>query len=175
MRNVPHGLKSVFPVMIVSIVVFSTVECEKQCTAKKEELKVRIIRVIEESWNKGNLDAFDELYAPDFVRHRPPFTDINGLEAHKQRFAIVLSVYPDHKATIHDVIIDGDTVALWYTWTGTHTGEGLSIPPTGKQVKVTGCDVYRMVDGKVVEEWDHEGFLSLFQQMGYKLVPPEEE
>ena len=59
----------------------------------------------------------------------------------------------------------------WYT--GTHTGEGLSIPPANKEVTVAGCDVYKIVDGKVVEEWDHEGFLSLFQQLGYKIVPPE--
>ena len=162
------------PVIALTAIAVLIVGCERKGKAIEEELKATFRRVIEEAWNRGNLDAFDELYSINFVRHRPPFPDIQGLEAHKQRFEIVLNVYPDHKAILHDIITDGDKVAVRYTWNGTHTGQGLSIPPSGKQVTVTGCDVYKMVDGKIVEEWDHEGFLSLFQQLGYKLVPPED-
>lgn len=159
----------------VVILMVQKVGCERQKTVKEEELKATIRLVIEEVWNKENLDALDALYASDFIRHRPPFHDIEGLEAHKQRVAVVRSAYPDHKTTIHEIIVDNDKVAIRYTWQGTHTGEGLSIPPTGKQVTVAGCDVYHLENGKVIEEWDHEGFLSLYQQIGYQFIPPEEK
>ncbi|MBN1293052.1 MAG: ester cyclase [Candidatus Latescibacteria bacterium] len=140
--------------------------------AKEEQIKAVFRRVLDETWNKGNFETFDELYDPNFIRHRPPFPDIVGLDAHKKRFAVVFSAFPDHKGTFHDILVDGDKVAVWYTWHGTHSGSGLPIVPTDKKVNVTGCDVYRLVDGKVVEEWDHEGFLSLFQQLGYTITPP---
>ena len=174
MCNVGKILSYSILFITIAALVTTITGCESRETVQKEELKATIKRIIEEAWNNGNLDVLDELYAVDFVRHRPPFPDIEGLDAHKQRVSVVRSAYPDHKTIIHDIIVDGDKVALWYTWEGTHTGEGLSLPPTGKPVKVAGCDVYHMVDGKVVEEWDHEGFLSLFQQLGYKIIPPQE-
>ena len=173
MRDVRNIITVLMVFGSVSAAVICMTECGSREQVKEEKLKATIRRVIDESWNKGNFDAFDELYDDDFVRHRPPFPDINGLEAHKKRFGIVFSAFPDHKGTIHDIIIDGDKVAVRYTWRGTHIGQGLSIPPTNKEVTVAGCDVYKLVDGKVVEEWDHEGFLSLFQQLGYTLVPPK--
>ena len=173
-----HKIRQTFSFLIPVITFMALMVCLNGCESQekaKEELKATIRRVIIEAWNRGNIDALDELYAADFIRHRPPFSDIEGLDAHKQRVKVVRSSYPDHKTIIHDIIVDGDTVALWYTWRGTHTGQGMSIPPTGKQVSVAGCDVYKIVDGKIVEEWDHEGFLSLFQQLGYEIVPPEKQ
>ena len=170
-----HHITSLFINAIVILVITTAIPgCERQASKHHDELKARIQRVIVEAWNEGNLEALDELYSDNFVRHRPPFPDIVGLAAHKDRVAVVRSAYPDHKTTIHDIIIDNNMVALWYTWSGTHTGEGLSIPPTGIHVAVPGCDVYRVVDGKIAEEWDHEGFLSLFQQLGYEINPPNE-
>ena len=172
MRKTGHSFSFLIPFITLTVFIVCLSGCESQEKAK-EKLKATIRRVIVEAWNEGKIDALDELYAAGFVRHRPPFPDIKGLDAHKQRVKVVRSAYPDHQTIIHDIIIDGDTVALWYTWRGTHTGQGMSISPTGKQVSVAGCDVYKIVDGKVVEEWDHEGFLSLFQQLGYEIVPPE--
>ena len=61
---------------------------------------------------------------------------------------------------------------------GTHTGVSLiipSIPPTGKQVKITGCYILHLANGKVVEEWIFEDMLGLQQQLGYTLVPPQQQ
>ena len=163
---------------LISVLIFSAVVtngCFNSEVSKTEELKGTIQFAIIEAWNKGNIDALNKLYAPDFIRHRPPFPDYTGLDAHKERVAMIRGAYPDHETIIHDIIIEGNLAAIWYTWQGTHTGEGLSLPPTGKFVKVPGCDIYRFENGKVVEEWDHEGFLSLFQQLGYIIEPPEIE
>ena len=173
MHAMKYFYRFTLPVISLAVMILCMAGCQSQDKAKEAELEATIRRVIDETWNKGNFDAFDELYDKDFVRHRPPFPDVIGLEAHKERFGIVFSAFPDHVGTIHAIIINGDKAAVQYTWRGTHTGEGLSIPPTNKEVTVAGCDVYKIVDGKVVEEWDHEGFLSLFQQLGYKIVPPE--
>jgi len=131
-----------------------------------------IRRVITEAWNEGNLYSLGELYAVDFVRHRPPFPDYRGLDTHRERIRLIRRAYPDHRTIIRDIIIEGDRAAVWYVWEGTHTGEGLSLPPTGRKVSVNGCDVFIFKDGKVAEEWDNEGFLGLFRQLGYEIVPP---
>ena len=154
------------------LMLFIIAGCES--TQQPESaLKAKIRRVIKGAWNNGNIDVLDELYDPDFVRHRPPFGEYTGLETHKKRVKLILDAYPDHKTIIHDIFIDGDMAAVRYTWEGTHSGSGLSLPPTGKRVQVEGCDVYRFVDGKIVDEWVHEGFLSLFQQLGYEIIPPK--
>ena len=166
---------SVIQIPMLSLLFFTLflAECGPSEKAQEEQLKAVFRRVLDETWNNGNFDAFDELYDVNFIRHRSPFPDVNGLEAHKKRFAVVFSAFPDHKGTFHDILVDGDKVAVWYTWHGTHSGSGLPIEPTGIKVNVTGCDVYRLENSKVVEEWDHEGFLSLYQQLGYSITPPK--
>ena len=137
-----------------------------------EELKASVRQLVDEAWNKGNLDALDEAYAADFVQHPPPFPDIVGLEAFKQSIANTRSVYSDIQLTIDEIIIEGDTIATRWTWQGTHTGQSptLPIPPTGKRVINTGVSVVHTVDGKAVEEWSYGDSLGLFQQLG--VVPP---
>ena len=137
-----------------------------------EELKATIRRVNDEAFNKGNLDVVDEYYAADFVRHKPPFPDIEGLEAYKQFVADCRTSYPDVQLTIDEIIVEGDTTATRWTYRGTQTGQSptTGAPPTGKQVAFTGCSVGHWVEGKVVEEWENGDYLSLLQQLG--VVPP---
>ena len=158
---------------IILLILVLTGGCQSADKPDTKELKAKIQQALEEAWNNGDVDVLDELYDPGFVRHRPPFDDYTGLDAHKQRIEMIRTAYPDHKTIVHDILVEGDRAAVRYTWIGTHTGNGLSIPPTGKQVSVDGCDVYRFVNGKIVEEWVHEGYLSLFQQLGYTITPPE--
>ena len=149
--------------------------CQSANQPEKAALKAKIQRVIEEAWNNGDLAMLDELYDPGFVRHWPPFDDYTGLDAHKKRIEMIRTAYPDHKTIVLDILVDGDRAAVRFNWVGTHTGTGLSIPPTGKRVSVDGCDVYRFANGKIAEEWVHEGYLSLFQQLGYGITPPKIE
>jgi steroid delta-isomerase-like uncharacterized protein len=137
-----------------------------------EERKATIRRAWYEAWNKGNLDALDEILAADFVRHRPPFPDIEGLEAFKQFVADTRSSYPDCQLTIHEMIIEGDTTAARWTWSGTHTGRSptFDIPPTGKHGTLAACDVAHWVEGKCVEQWENGDYLGVFQQLG--MIPP---
>lgn len=139
-----------------------------------EELKAKIQRIIDEAWNKGNIDALDELYAANFVGHSasPSFPDIEGLKAQKEFVQDTRNTYPDFHITIDEITIEGDTVASRWTWQGTHKGQSarLPVPPTGKQVTVSGCNVGHMQGGKLVEDWNFADLFGMMQQLG---VVPE--
>jgi steroid delta-isomerase-like uncharacterized protein len=135
-----------------------------------EERRAEAKRNIE-AYNEGHLDVLDEFYAADFVRHVPPFPDIEGLEALKQSIVDVRNAFPDRQLRIDELIVEVDTVAMRWTWRGTHTGQSVAIPipPTGKQVVMTGCTTSHFVGGKRVEEWEYGDYVGLLQQLG--LVP----
>lgn len=138
-----------------------------------EEVKNLAKRVIDEAYNKGNVDVLDEAYATNFVRHNPPpFPDIEGLEALKQYNKDLRTAFPDFQGTIDEMVVEGDTFVLRYTWRGTHTGQmsNIPIPPTGKRVTGVGCLVGHRASGKTVEEWSYADNLGLLQQLG--VVPP---
>jgi len=130
----------------------------------EEDIRAKTLRVVEELWNKGNLDIVDEIYAPEFVRHMPPPTgDVEGREAFKQYVAETHRDFPNFQVTIDDIIVEGDRRAIAYTARGTHT--------SGAQLTLMGCSVARYVDGKMVEEREYWDALGIMQQFGFKLVP----
>ena len=137
-----------------------------------EDLKEKIRWAGQEVWMKGNLDAFDEVYAPDYVWHRPPFPDISGLTALKESVAGMRNAYSNLQVTYDEMIGEGNSIAYRYCVQGKHTGESpsLPIPPTGKDVKLVGCILVRIEDGKVVEEFEYSDYLGFLQQLG--VVPP---
>ena len=75
-------------------------------------------------------------------------------------------ILPDQKITIErEVSTEGDRIALQISWTGTHTGPFLGVPPTGRTVTVPGTGIFSVVDGKIAEEWMLEDFLGIYQQI----------
>src|SRR5258708_38594660 len=96
---------------------------------------------------------------------------IQGKEAFKQFLSMYLTAFPDLHFTIEDIIAEGDTVVVRFTFRGTHQGDLMGIPPTGKQVVVTGIDIICAANGKVVEEWVNRDELSLLQQLGVIPTP----
>jgi len=133
-----------------------------------EELGSKLRWALEEGWNKGNLDAWNKVYAADYVHHRPPFGDFESLEAEKQFVAGTLSAFTESQFTIHEMIAEGNTTVTRWTWRAKHTGQSptLPFPPTGKQVTLVGCLVSRWGDGKIVEEWEYSDYLGFLQQLG---------
>lgn len=132
-----------------------------------------IVRSWIEAFNKRNLALLDELHAPDFVYHT---RQQQGLESIKQSYTMFYKGFPDVHATIEDVIAEGDKVWIRATVTGTHTGEYRGLAPTGKKITLTGVDIRRIVDGKMVEGWDVDDFLDFFKQLGvieYKGFPED--
>jgi len=136
-----------------------------------EDIKTKFRRVVDEAWNKGNLDTLDELHSTGYIQHRTPLTDIVGLDAFKQEVAGARVNFPDFHLTIHELILEGDNFAVRYSWTGSHLGQAKSIPipPTGKELTVTGSQILHLQGDKLVEGWQFADNLGLFQQLG--LVP----
>ena len=121
---------------------------------------------LEEVWDKGNLAAIDDFVAPEYVLHdEPTHSLIRGPEGIRQLISSVRSGLPDINVTAEDILADGDKVAYRWSARSTHRGELMGIPPTGKQVTMTGTDIYRIQDGKIVEAWSSRDALGLLQQL----------
>jgi steroid delta-isomerase-like uncharacterized protein len=123
-----------------------------------------------EALNQRNLALVDELCAPDIVDYNASMI-IQGLEAYKQFLSMYLTASPDLYFTIEDQVAEGDKVVTRYTARGTHLGPFMGIPPTGKQVTVTGIGIIRVANGKIVEEWANGDNLGLLQQLGVIPAP----
>ena len=131
-----------------------------------EENKALVRRAYEEFINQRNLDRLGEFFAPDYVGHVPGMPDIQGIEGLKQVAMLFFSAFPDLHVTLEDVIAEGDKLSVRHTWRGTHQGELMGVPPTGKEVTFIGIDVYHTANGKLKEEWSGLDMLGLLQQLG---------
>jgi hypothetical protein len=131
-----------------------------------EANKVLMRRFVEEVQNQHKLEAFDTYFDPAFVNY-DPWPGLPGtLEGAKQLHRLILAAFPDLRMTIQDMAADGDKVWTRKTATGTHQGELLGIPATGKRVAWKVIDVVTYKDGKVIEHWVVADALSLMQQLG---------
>jgi len=137
-----------------------------------EQNKALVRQLVEEAINQGNISAIDELLIPDFVEHEelPPGIP-SGREAPKVLFTMLRSAFPDLKATIEHLIAEGDEVVLHMTWTGTHEGEFMGIPPTGKRISINVIDILGLAEGKFVEHWGVMDSMAMMQQLGVIPAP----
>ena len=137
-----------------------------------EQNKSLFRQFIDEVFNQGNMSAVDELVAPDFIEHEelPPGipTDREGV---KQLTLMLRSAFPDFKATIDDMLAEGDKVVVRMTWRGTHRGEFMGIPATGKSVSIGVIDIVRFSEDKFVEHWGLMDNASMMQQLGAVPAP----
>jgi steroid delta-isomerase-like uncharacterized protein len=132
-----------------------------------------IARRFFELWEKGDLDALEEVLAPDSVDHDPynPHGQ-EGLEGGKKTIAMYRAAFPDTSFTIDDQVADGDKVVTRWTATGTHEGELMGVPPTGTKSSVTGITIDRIENGKIVEGWTSWDTLGLMRNIG--AIPDQE-
>jgi steroid delta-isomerase-like uncharacterized protein len=135
-----------------------------------EQNKTSALRAIDEVWSKGNLDVVDELFDADYVYHEPYAGEIRGREGLKQVVTMYRTAYPDLQFTSEDLIAEGDMVVQRWSCAGTHQGELMGIPATGKRTATIGINIVRYEGGKAVEEWSNWDALGLMQQLG--VIPP---
>lgn len=130
----------------------------------REENKALVLREQAELWSHtGNLDAANELFAPDRA------------EAARQEAADFRQGFPDVVSTIEDLIAEGDKVAARWRARATHHGEYAGEPPSGREVEFTGISVYRIEGGKIAESWTVEDDLGLMRQIGAVAEPGQYE
>ncbi len=129
-----------------------------------------IQRIFGEVINNANIAAADELFAEDFVDHGP-MGDIQGREATKGLFRQWLSAVPDAHCTVENVIVQGNLAGWLVRTTGTHTGDGLGFPATGKSFETVAVNMGRFRDGMAVEHWSEQGLLPMLVQIGMMPLP----
>ena len=133
-----------------------------------------IVRKVTEAENKKDLAELDELISPYYFDQT---LQLRGPEGYKQFLTMLFKGFPDWYETIEDLIAEGDKVCIRLKIdTGTHTGEFRGLAPTGKKTTFMAIQIWRIVDGKVVEKESVYNFLDFFKQLGvieYKGFPDE--
>ncbi|MFF4762950.1 ester cyclase [Streptomyces sp. NPDC001292] len=115
----------------------------------------------------GNLDALDEIVAPDSIDHDPAPGQVPGPEGYKAMFGELRAAFPDLHGEVAHLVATDDELAFAYTITGTHLGPLMGQPATGKKVSYRGMQISRFdSDGKLVERWGSSNELGMLRQLG---------
>lgn len=136
-----------------------------------EANKALVRRVYDELINQENKVVIDETFAEGAIIH-DEFTGVTvGREAFRQLLGIFDAAFPHHRVVVEAVLAEGDLVSVLHTHHAIHTGPFLHLAPTGKSVEVNGLDLYRIVDGQIVEFWRKDDHVSLLMQLGAMPAP----
>jgi predicted ester cyclase len=131
-----------------------------------ESNKNLLRRCVDQVWNNGNPTAVEGFVAPGYRRHTSPTAEPLEILGQIERLKSFRKAFPDVTITVEEIIAEGDLVAFRSTMRGTHSGEFLGIPPTGKAVIVGLVDVIRVADGRFVEQWGGPDLFDLLRQVG---------
>ena len=141
-----------------------------------QDNKALVRRFVDEVQSGGNISLIDEICSPEFVNHSAP----PGIPADREGIKIITAMFrrafPDSYFTVEDMVAEGDKVATRKTFHGTHGGEFMGIPPSGRGVSMGLIDIVRISDGRVVDHWSMGDTLGMMQQLG--VIPsgePSEE
>ena len=116
-------------------------------------------------YNHGAVDDGADIFAPNFVAYMPGQPPMD--RASFERFvAGVAEGLPGYTYEVHDQIAQGDLVVNRVTWRGVHTAALAGVPATGRSVELRGINMFRVRDGRVVEQWAQLDMLGLLQQIG---------
>jgi predicted SnoaL-like aldol condensation-catalyzing enzyme len=137
--------------------------------AMADDVRATLHRMFEEIINQGRVEVADELFAEDFVDHGP-MGDIAGREGFKAVVGQWRAAVPDVHCTLENVIVDGDLAGWLVRTTGTHTGDGLGFPATGKSFSTVSANLGRFRGGVAVEHWSEQGLFPMLLQLG--VLPP---
>lgn len=118
-------------------------------------------------WNAHNPEATETYYASAFNDHNPAIPgQPGGAAGAKAVFGTFLAAFPDVHFTIDLQTAEGDVVATRWTASGTNSGSLFGAPPSGRAITITGIDIVRVSDGKIVERWGNFDLAGMLQQVG---------
>ena len=139
----------------------------KEIEAQNKELIKRWIR----ETDKRNFDVWDEVCSPDYVCHFAGTPGPMTLDEHREATRLAMSAFPDFKTEFNDIVAEADKVVWRVTPSGTHKGDFMGIPPTGKKIKYTAMMVVKIKEGKIAEAWGVADALGMMEQLGMELKP----
>jgi steroid delta-isomerase-like uncharacterized protein len=123
-------------------------------------------RFTEDSWDKRSVAVLNEILSSQFVDHDAVPGQGPGREGYTQMAGSFFTAFPDLRVRNEDVFAEGDKAVLRWTAEGTHRGELMGIPATGRRVRLKGMDIIRVADDKIVERWGEFDALGMMQQLG---------
>jgi len=177
-------MKKLCMVLPLALILCFMVGCQdKEAMAELEAMKAQaeveaqnktiVQRYWDGKWNERRPEILDELQTPDVVYHGTSM-EMKGIKEYKQVYSGYLSAFHDTQVNVEDLIAEGDKVMTRVTCSVVHKGELEGIPPTGKTLTISLFTVFRLVDGKIVEEWEIIDELGMMMQLGMELKPKEE-
>ena len=140
-----------------------------------EENKAVVRRFFEELLSTDNFAVADEILSPGFRFYFAGSPEPLDLEHYKEFLRARRAAFPDRRILVEDMIAEGDKVSARFTMHGTHKGELRGIAPTGTEVTMTGIDMIRLADGKMVEDRVEVDQLGMMQQLGVIVSPQQAE
>lgn len=130
-----------------------------------EDAKRLVREVIEHVWHQGDVGFIDHAYTPNFVA-RVPRSGYQGLDEFRRYVAETRRGIPDIYFYVKQQHAEGDHVVTRFQMTGTHSGDFLGIPATGKTIDVEGVSIHRMQRGRIAESWTVWDVLGLCHEIG---------
>ena len=132
-----------------------------------------VYRWFEEVWNQGLEKTIDELFSPVGIAHGLSDTDmdVQGPAQFKPFVRNLRGSLPDIRITVEDTVAQDDKVMARVVVEGTHTGDGLGVPPSGRRVRIAGIVLVRISGGQIVEGWNSWDQLGLLRQVGAISAP----
>ncbi len=127
--------------------------------------KALVHQYVKQVWNKGDLAAFDSLTMPAYKYYLGGLPERDRVGMH-QFIKMIHEAFPDWQVQIVDIIAEENKIAILWHGHVTHKGVFQGIPPTGKQITVSGINIYHIFDGKIATEWEHTDTLGMLQQLG---------
>jgi predicted ester cyclase len=138
-----------------------------------EENKMTVYRFVNEGLNRRNRRVIDEVCAGDYVGHDPEQPYLRRIGDLKQAvFTLLDEVFPDARYITESLTAEDDMVVWHWSFHATHQGEWMGAPPTGKKVVVSGVNIFRLANCKIVEEWVYRDTVGMLRQLGLFPSPP---
>ncbi len=144
--------------------VVATLGAASLAQANEAENKEIVGLVGDSVFNKHDFSLLEQYMTEGYIQHNPLVPQ--GREGFRQFFEATFVGVPDWSYTLSHIAAEGDFVWVHGTYSGTHEGEWLGIPATGKGFAITAVDIFRLEDGKLAEHWDVMDVYGLFSQLG---------
>jgi len=132
-----------------------------------------VLHFIEECWNADRTDIVAENLGSKARIHDPVFPNLAaGADNMRQHIEACRRGFPDIKFQIDDTISERNEVVIHWTARGTHKGDFLGMHPTNRPAVVTGTSIYRLINGRIVEQWAHWNLMTMMEQLGAQQEQP---
>lgn len=131
-----------------------------------EQYKTAARDLVEKGFNQKDPGAFEAFFSTSLRDHALPPGVPGGFEGRRMFYSAMLAAFPDMEVRLEDVFGEGDKLVTRWSARGTHQGDMMGIPPTGKQISISGIAIDRFENDQSVEHWEVFDQVGLMQQLG---------